>query len=70
VETKEEDWGMASESGKLFGMIGMVARGEVDVAVGGLSLYRSRLNFVDFLLPLLTDKYVQIKNSKEKRFSR
>jgi hypothetical protein len=59
VETQEEDWGMTSENGKLFGMIGMVARNEVDVAVGGLALYHTRLDFVEFLVPLLTDKYVQ-----------
>jgi len=47
---------MASESGKLFGMTGMVARKEVNVAVGGLTLYRSRLTLVDFLVPLLIDK--------------
>jgi len=57
---------MASENGKLFGMIGMVARKEVDVAVGGLALYHSRLNSVDFLGPLLTDKYVQIYRSDVK----
>jgi hypothetical protein len=51
---------MASESGKMFGMTGMVARKEVNVAVGGLTLYRSRLNVVDFLVPLLTDKYIQV----------
>jgi len=51
---------MASENGKMFGMTGMVARQEVDVAVGGLALYRSRLKMVDFLVPLLIDKYVQI----------
>jgi hypothetical protein len=60
VETKEEDWGMTSENGTLFGMIGMVARKEVDAAVGGLTLYGSRLNLVDFLITLLPDKYVQI----------
>jgi hypothetical protein len=59
---------MASENGKLFGMIGMVARKEVDVAVGGLTLYRSRLNLVDFLGPLLIDKYVQIYISDVKMF--
>jgi hypothetical protein len=47
---------MTSENGTLFGMVGMVARREVDAAVGGLTLYRSRLAFVDFLLQLLTDK--------------
>ena len=51
---------MLPETGKLFGMIGMVARMEVDVAVGGLVIVRNRLNLVDFLVPLLIDKYVQI----------
>jgi hypothetical protein len=47
-----------SENGTWLGMIGMVARKEVDAAVGGLTLFRSRLAVVDFLLPLLIDKYV------------
>jgi hypothetical protein len=60
VETKEEDWAMQSENGTWFGMIGIVARREVDAAVGGLTMYPSRLNLVDFLTPLMIDKYVQI----------
>jgi hypothetical protein len=56
-----------SENGTFFGMFGMVARKEVDVAVGGLTVYRSRLNLVDFLVPLLTDKYVQIQNRNAKK---
>jgi hypothetical protein len=41
-------------------MIGIVARREVDAAVGGLTMYPSRLNLVDFLTPLMIEKYVQI----------
>jgi hypothetical protein len=63
VETKEEDWAMQSENGTWFGMVGIVARREVDAAVGGLTMYPSRLNLVDFLTPLMIDKYVQIRTT-------
>jgi hypothetical protein len=51
---------MQSENGTWFGMVGMVARREVDAAVGGLTMYSSRLNLVDFLTPLMIDKCVPI----------
>jgi hypothetical protein len=63
IETKEEDWAVKSENGTWFGMIGMVARREVDAAVGGLTMYPSRLNLVDFLIPLMVEKYAQIQTS-------
>lgn len=56
IETKEEEWAVKSENGTWFGMIGMVARREADAAVGGLTMYSSRLNLVDFLIPLMIDK--------------
>lgn len=51
---------MQSANGTWFGMVGIVARREVDAAVGGLTMYPSRLNLVDFLIPIMIDKYVRI----------
>jgi len=59
IETKEEDWAVQSRNGTMFGMIGMISRRGADAAVGGLTMYPSRLKFVDFLTPLMIDKYVQ-----------
>ena len=38
------------------GMIGIVARNEADAAIGAFTMYRSRVEAVDFLIPLLEDE--------------
>ncbi|KAJ4438051.1 hypothetical protein ANN_13990, partial [Periplaneta americana] len=59
IETTEEDWSIKSDFGTWFGMIGVLARKEADAAIGGLTMYSSRLKVVDFLMPLMIDNEVR-----------
>ncbi|XP_069190898.1 uncharacterized protein [Procambarus clarkii] len=50
-------WGIKREDGSWSGMVGMVIRQEVDVAVGPFALSGIRSEVVDFTEPFLTDYY-------------
>lgn len=49
--SKEDEWGNRREGGKWTGLIGMLQRGEVDIAVSSLLITRKRLEVVDFSYP-------------------
>ncbi|KAJ9585857.1 hypothetical protein L9F63_020499 [Diploptera punctata] len=55
VEIVKKKIGGMSYNGTAIGMIGIIARKEADVAIGGFTIYPSRLLVVDFLIPLLED---------------
>ena len=49
-------WGAVTENGSWNGMIGMVERGEVEVAISSFYMTPSRKEVVDFTVPLLKDE--------------
>ncbi|KAJ4436552.1 hypothetical protein ANN_16584 [Periplaneta americana] len=63
----ELDWGM-EKNGTWTGVIGLVQRNEVDVAIASLTISTTRLQAVDFLLPLMTGKGdIYIREPEESR---
>ncbi|XP_064454936.1 glutamate receptor U1-like [Ornithodoros turicata] len=51
------------ERNRWSGMIGMVHRKEVDVALGGLSVFYERDKYVDFALPYIVDSFAFVTKS-------
>ena len=55
VRPPDGKWGVKSETGNWNGMIGMLDRGEVDIALGPFSVTETREEVCDFTQPVLID---------------
>ncbi|GFY40793.1 putative glutamate receptor [Trichonephila inaurata madagascariensis] len=55
VIPKDKEFGRKLPSGNWTGLIGMVHRGEADMAIGSLGIYENRFEDVDFGYPYIVD---------------
>ncbi|XP_074655756.1 glutamate receptor 1-like [Tubulanus polymorphus] len=51
IQPPDNQWGAQDENGRWSGMVGMVMRGEADVAVGPFTITDLRERFIDFTYP-------------------
>ncbi|GFW84822.1 uncharacterized protein TNCV_681101 [Trichonephila clavipes] len=67
VIPKDKEFGRKLLSGKWTGLIGMVHRGEADMAIGTLGVYEDRFEAIDFGFPYIIDSvtFVMLKENKQ-----
>ncbi|GFR20093.1 glutamate receptor ionotropic, delta-2 [Trichonephila clavata] len=67
VIPKDTEFGRKLPSGNWTGLIGMVHRGEADMAIGTLGIYEDRYEVIDFGYPYITDgvTFVILKANKQ-----
>ncbi|XP_076348381.1 glutamate receptor ionotropic, delta-2-like [Tachypleus tridentatus] len=63
----DHKWGIRLENGTWNGMVGMLQREEVDLALGPFTVTHERNEIVSFSFPLLMDSVVILTNRFEKR---
>ena len=56
IPSVDSGWGGMTENGSWNGMVGMVERGEVEIAVSDFYMTPSRKDVVDFTVALLEDE--------------
>nr|XP_021002400.2 probable glutamate receptor [Parasteatoda tepidariorum] len=67
-EASDGEWGSLLDNGNWSGMVGMVHRGEADIAINQISITEERLSVVDFSIPY-TDEIVPFVAPAPKRIS-
>ncbi|XP_076359033.1 putative glutamate receptor [Tachypleus tridentatus] len=66
---EDHKWGSSYKNGSWNGMIGMLQRQEVDIALGPFSTTYNRMQVVDFSYPLTVDRYVILTRKYKARSS-